>query len=96
VARAEGNLSRANVLRKIRGEPSPSPKDRNPLLHRHRHHDSNRIVREGVLAIEGAVMGFELATLSDLDPNEVPEWVASLKRSIRSLHKMIRGMTDDE
>jgi hypothetical protein len=151
-AKAEGNLSRANVVRKIRQQrrtpPSPDghvpdPADRSPeaatarikligefaargmssgqigerlgigddrvrqlarehgigiradaVLGRVRRPDSNRIVRETAHALEGLVMGVELADPAGLDPAEAAEWAASMTRSIRLLSKFVRQMKE--
>ena len=151
-AKAEGNLSRANVVRKIRQQrrtpPAPDghvpdPADRSPeaaaarikligefaargmssgqigerlgigddrvrqlarehgidiradaVLGRARRPDSNRIVRETAHALEGLVMGVELADPAGLDPAEAAEWAASMTRSIRLLSKFVRQMKE--
>ena len=151
-AKAEGNLSRANVVRKIRQqrrtpptpeELVPDPTDPSPeataarikritefaargmssgqigerlgigddrvrqvarehgigiradaVLGRARRLDSNRIVRETVHALEGLVMGVELADPAGLDPAEAAEWAASMTRSIRLLSKFVRQMKE--
>jgi hypothetical protein len=149
-ARSEGNLSRANVVRKIRqrhGDPPapggqvPDPAHRSPeaaarrreligafaaggmssrqigerlgigddrvrqLSHEHgigiradavlgwtRRPNSGRIVRETVHALEGLVMGVELADPGGLDPAEAAAWAASMTRSIRALSKFARQL----
>jgi hypothetical protein len=151
-AKTEGNLSRANVVRKIRqrrGDPLapggqvPDPADRSPeaavrrrglvgafaasgmssrqigerlgigddrvrqlarehgigiradaVLGRTRRPDSARIVRETVHALEGLVMGVELADPAGLDPAEAADWAASMVRSIRALSKFVRQMKE--
>ena len=152
-AKAEGNLSRANVVRKIRqqrrhparpGRARPGPggqvtrgggappradrRARRPrdvvaarsasgsasamtgcgrlpastastiradaVLGRARRLDSNRIVRETAHALEGLVMGVELADPAGLDPAEAAEWAASMTRSIRVLSKFVRQMKE--
>jgi hypothetical protein len=151
-AKAEGNLSRANVVRKIRQQsrsPSaparhvPGPADgsseaaarrleliagfaargmssgqigerlgicdaqvrkiarehgvdirADAVLGRARRPDSSRIVRETVHALEGLVMGVELADSAGLDPAEAAEWAASMTRSIRLLSKFVRQMKE--
>ena len=151
-AKAEGNLSRANVVRKIRQQrripPAPDgqvpdPADRSPeaaahrleliagfaargmssgqigkrlgigddrvrqiarehaigiradaVLGRARRLDSSRIVRETVHALEGLVMGVELADPAGLDSAEAAEWAASMTRSIRLLSKFLRQMKE--
>jgi hypothetical protein len=151
-AKAEGNLSRANVVRKVRQQrrsPSapdwqvPDPADGSPetaarrleliagfaargmssgqigerlgmgddqvrkiarehgvdiradaVLGRARRPDSSRIVRETAHALEGLVMGVELADPAGLDPAEAAEWAASMTRSIRLLNKFVRQMKE--
>ena len=55
---------------------------------------SSRIVRETVHALEGLVMGVELADPGGLDPAEAAEWAASMARSIRLLSKFVRQMKE--
>ena len=151
-AKAEGNLSRANVVRKIRqqrrtppvrDEQVPDPADNSPevaaarikliaesadrgmssgqigerlgigddrvrqlarehgigipadaVLGRARRPDSARIVRETAHALEGLVMGVELADPAGLDPAEATEWAASMTRSIRLLSRFLRQMKE--
>ena len=151
-AKAEGDLSRANVVRKIRqragGPPAsgrrvPDPADRSAeaarrrreligelagsgmssrhigerlgiadervrqiarehridiradaVLGRARRHDSNRIVRQTVHALEGLVMGVGLADVADFDPGETAEWAASMARSIRQLAAFVRQLKE--
>lgn len=49
-AKAEGNLSRANVVRKVRGEPEPGP-ERSEWHRKKRRLDPNRILRSCVLRV---------------------------------------------
>jgi hypothetical protein len=144
-AREEGDLSRANVHRKLhRSEPGvPAPGDRRgdaPVQRRNlirqwaaegyssrqmserlgtrvavvrriaqeigvsihadevigktRHHDSNRIVRETVHALEGLAMGIQLVDPDDLDPTQAQDWAVSLTESIRALNRLIKTMKE--
>ena len=65
-----------------------------PCSGRARRPDSNRIVRETAHALEGLVMGVELADPAGLDPAEAAEWAASMTRSIRLLSKFVRQMKE--
>jgi hypothetical protein len=135
-ARAEKNLSRANVVRKINDSKSVvSIADRPALIEdlaaqgyssrqiskrlgfrddtvreiarqhgiriradevvsRSRHHDSNRIVRETVHALEGLAMGIDLVAFDDLDPDEIEDWTISLANSIRALNRLNKRMKE--
>jgi hypothetical protein len=154
-AKAEGNLSRANLVRKIReqhghsqgmdgpGTPVPEPEDSSPdaaqarrdlitrlaaerltsrqiaarlrisyqqvreiarehgiaitadaVAGRTRRIDSTRIVRETAHALEGLVMGIELADLAELDPADADEWAASIARSARALTRFARQIKE--
>lgn len=144
-ARDEKNLSRANVVRKVRarkappGEWIPDPGDNHgdaPVQRRRlirawagegyssrqisqrlsmrddvvrriaremgveitadqfvvgtRRHDSNRIVRETVHALEGLAMGAGLVDPGDLDPAQAGDWAASLTESIKVLSQLTK------
>jgi hypothetical protein len=93
-ARAEGNLSRANVVRKIKGETKPKS-DRHELLHRTRHIDPDRVVNEAVISLEGLVMGLDLVKgrAAELDPDQIEDWAISLRHSIRALQRFLKEMT---
>lgn len=92
-AKAEGNLSRANVIRKVKAEP-PKPTGRPELLRKTRHHDSNRIVNETVLSLEGLVLGCNLIDFDALNREQVPAWVSSLSESLRSLNRIHRQLKE--
>lgn len=87
-AKADGNLSRSNVVRKIRGEAKPQG-DRHEVLRGTRRLDHNRIVDGFVTSVAG--VGGELFNLIDysaLDPDRIDDWVASLSESITTLTKL--------
>lgn len=86
-ARAEGNLSRANVVRKIRGDEAPKG-DRPEVLRGTRRLDSNRIV-SGV--VQGAVVPtsvLEHVDYAALDRDHLGEWTDSLTESINALSRL--------
>jgi hypothetical protein len=151
-AKTEQDLSRANVVRKIRrrrasspgpGEQIPAPADRSPtaaqarrkligdlagrgmssrqiadqlgigdhrvravarehgiaipadaVIGRTRRHDSSRIVRQTAHALEGLVMGVDLADPTALDPAEAAAWAASITRSTRALSRFARHIKE--
>lgn len=135
-AKADRNLSRANIVRKIRDAASVlSPAERpqaiadlagqgyssrqiskrlglrddsvreiarqhsiriraDEVVSRSRRHDSNRIVRETVHALDGLVMGIGLVDFDDLNPDEIGDWTISLANSIRALNRLNKKMKE--
>lgn len=89
-AKEEGNLSRANVLRKVKGEPVPKA-TRPEHLRGTRHLDSARIIGQTVDLVGNAS---DLGSLLDqvdfttLDPAQLEEWVRSLSKSISALRSL--------
>lgn len=82
-AKAEGNLSRANVIRKIKGEV---PKSARPeILRGTRRLDSNRIVQGTVDSVHGIDVMFSEIDYAALDYDQLLSWVSSLADAIRSL-----------
>lgn len=92
-AKAEGNLSRANVVRKATGR-EPRPADRPELLRKTRHHDANRIVEQTVIALEGLALGVPLIDFDQLDPAQISAWSGSLATSLQSLNRMSRRLKE--
>jgi len=86
-AKAEGNLTRANVVRKVRGESKPKGK-RHELLHNTRHIDSNRIVEETVALLDGAATGIDLIDYAALSTDQLEGWINSLKSSLPKLSRL--------
>jgi hypothetical protein len=64
------------------------------IIGKTRRHDSNRIVRETVSAMEGLAMGVDLVDVAELDPGEIRDWVASLTTSIRVLNRLTKTMKE--
>lgn len=100
-AKAEGNLSRANVVRKVKGE-KPKQSERHELLRKTRHIDPTRVIRETVNTLDGLAIGVGLLAddLSgvDLDEAVADQWATSLTNSLRVLNrlsKQIKEMTHD-
>lgn len=133
VAQEEGNVSRANVVRKVRevkeatsyseqqeakwarvaemadrgytsaqiarelgvGESRlrASAKERgvdiraDRVVGRARRLDTNRILRQTLIDLEGVIAGLDLINPADIDPEEAHAWVDSLTQSIKALAK---------
>src|SRR5215469_2041773 len=64
------------------------------VLGRTRRLDSSRIVRQTVDALEGLVVGVELAHPAELDPAEAAAWAASITRSTRALSRFARQIKE--
>lgn len=90
-AKAEGNLSRANVVRKVKGETKPEA--RSEWHHKKRHIDSNRIVRETARALDGSCAGLDLVDFGALDALERLEWIESLRNSLRVLNRFLKELS---
>lgn len=87
-AREEGNLSRANVVRKVKGE---KPKSARSEWHRKtRHIDSNRILSTLTQELDALTSGLELMERDGLDPELVAECIPSAKRSISTINSHLR------
>lgn len=59
-----------------------------------RRHDSNRIVRETVHALEGLAMGIDLIDFDGIDFDEIEDWTISLANSIRALNRLNKKMKE--
>lgn len=73
----------------------PKPK-RHELLRNTHHHDPVRIITETVTTLEGTVLGLGLLNdddLAGLQPDQVDQWAASLKDSIKKINRFVREMT---
>lgn len=101
-AKAEGNLSRANVVRKVKGERAKPEGQRHEMLRKTRHIDPTRVIRETVATLDGLAMGVGLLhgdySGVDLDEAVAQEWATSLTNSLRTLNRLsksIKEMTHD-
>ena len=93
-AKAEGNLSRANVARKAKGEEPKPNGDRPELLRKTRRHDANRIVTEICHGLEGYVLGLSLIDFDQLDRAQIDAWSGSLSKSLQSLNRLNRQLKE--
>lgn len=93
-AKDEGNLSRANVARKAKGEPAPKAK-RHELLHGSRRIDVNRVVGATVEQVANPCPAGLFAELdwSAVDHSKIGEWVESLTESISALRSLRTNLT---
>jgi ParB family chromosome partitioning protein len=56
--------------------------------------DSNRVVRETAIALDGLAMGVQLVNINDLDPAEIDGWASSITTSIRTLNRLVRQLKE--
>lgn len=93
-AKAEGNLSRANVVRKVKNT-APAARDRPEILRKTHRLKPERVIGETVIALEGLCIG--VALLEDehyegLDAFDIEEWSSSLTKSLRSLNRFAKEL----
>ena len=101
-AKSEGNLSRTNLVRKVKpptraAKPKPAKSSkktaRDKFLQGTRHHDYTRIARETVHALDGLAMG--VALIDDYMQVQVDgEWAASLTNSLRALNRFSKQIKE--
>lgn len=91
-AKDEGNLSRANVVRKIKKEDPPTK--RPDVLRKTRHIDANRVVAETVSALEGLALGVGLIEVANIDRAQANDWATSLSSSLRSLNRLAKQLKE--
>lgn len=86
-AKAEGNLARANVVRKVTGREKP--KGRRPeVLRKTRRIDSHRVIAATVDTAAANVITPDLLAeidMGELETHDLEEWISSLSESIRAL-----------
>lgn len=89
-AKAEGNLSRANVVRKVTGRPVPKGK-RPEVLRGTRRIDSRRVIAATVdTYADNAIPPDLLAEVrfDELETHDLREWISSLSESARALRSL--------
>ena len=96
-AKAEGNLSRANVKRKVKQEPA-KPSKRPEHLRGTRHIDPNRVVNATILAAAVDDTTFELleGRYGELDPTLIDGWVCSLNEAIKALSRLRTNLKKEQ
>ena len=94
-AKAEGNLSRANVARKVGSEKAkPKPATRHEIHHRARHVNAARIVEETIAALDGLAMGLALIDdIQSIDAAMRREWQDAMTRPLAAINTFKRELT---
>jgi hypothetical protein len=90
-AKSEGNLSRANVTRKVRGEKR-EPKS---VHYGRRHVDHYRVLAEAVATLDGLATAIGLVDVSAIPVQEREEWAQQLRAALRPLTKFVREVSHD-
>lgn len=88
-ARTEGKLTRANVIRKIRGQATPST-SRPAVLRGTRRFDSTMVLERTVQAAADVITPSLLAEVNygELETVAIQEWISSLGDSIKALNSL--------
>lgn len=96
-ARAEENLSRANLTRKLKPHKAkPKPRDRDEFHHKTRRIDPARVIEETISTLEGLAMGLALIEASDydaLDAEQRLEWLNALRQPLSAITRMKKGLS---
>jgi len=89
-AKDDGNLSRANVVRKLKGEPAKSKSQRHQLLRGTRRIDPDRVINATVMDASNIVIDSLLdeVDFAALDRSKLNEWASSLGESINALRRL--------
>lgn len=86
-AKAEGNLSRANVVRKLTGR-TPPPPERHPIHHRARRIDPERIVNESIAILEGVASSLALIEdVQSLDAEQRLLWLDAIREPLSAINR---------
>lgn len=91
-AKAEGNLSRANVVRKIKQQPVPAT--RPEILRKKRRISAERVITETIAALDGLAIGLSYVdNLAAIEPAQAAEWSASQRTSSAPQRATTRSRT---
>lgn len=90
-AKAEKNLSRANVVRKAKGTPPPEP--RSEWHHKRRRIDHYRVLAETEATLDGLAAGLRLIDIDAIPEVERPEWADRLRQALRPITAFIREVS---
>lgn len=91
-AKDEGNLSRANVVRLVKGKPAPKP-DRHQVHYRGRRIDPHRIADESIAMLDG--IASSLALIEDvpsLDAEKRLAWLDAIREPLRVINRFTKEL----
>ena len=88
-ARDEKNLSRANVVRKVKGEPTPKPADRSEWHYRTERINADRVINEAINLLEGVASA--LAHIKDdlpsIEKDKRLAWSEALREPLAVINR---------
>ena len=85
-------------IRKLAGDAGIVIAADKALGRSHKRIDSNRIVEQTVVSLEGTETALRLVNYTELDLTQAPEWIAGLRRgetAVRHLRKRLEALRDD-
>lgn len=93
-ARAESNLSRSNLVRKVKPEKAKQkPPGRHEIHRRSRHIDAERIVNESIAMLEGIASGLALIEdVPSLDAEKRLEWLNALRQPLSAITRFTKEL----
>lgn len=101
--RTEQNLSRASVMRRLKGDDvakhyqvqaqRPEQPQRSEWHRKTRHIDSMRILREAAFSLEAISSGLELCQEDELDLLDKLEHISSIKQSVKTINTFLRRIS---
>jgi hypothetical protein len=93
-AKEEGNLSRANVVRKVKGQPAKQA-DRHEVLRKTRRPDARRIMAETIAGLEGTEIALRLIDPEGIEPEQRAAWARDLRRALRPLNTFVGRLSHE-
>lgn len=88
-AKAENDLTRANVVRKANGQPKPEG-NRHELLKGTHHHDVARIVEQTALTLDGLLMGLNLIAPGTVSDESKAAHTEVMRAALQKINKFFR------
>jgi hypothetical protein len=94
-AKIDENLSRANVVRKVKGTPKPKPTDRHEVHHKAHRIKVERIVEETIAALDGLAAGLALIDdIKSVDADKRLEWLEAMRHPLEAINRFKRELSN--
>jgi hypothetical protein len=94
-AKIEKNLSRANLVRKVKGTPKPKPTDRHEVHHKARRINAERIVEETIATLDGLAAGLALIDdIKSVDADKRLEWLEAMRHPLEAINRFKRELSN--